>query len=160
MALRRGRGNGAFERKAVSDNGRPVERSGRLRMWVYEQESDELSRAQSPSDLPTLAGTGYSGRGPGRNSPDFQCLQDVGPIPRGYYDIRNPVDHPTPYSLPLKANPETDLCGRSGFFIHGDRETEPPYNPGIASEGRIILSRAVREAVWASGDRLLQVVRG
>jgi hypothetical protein len=45
--------------------------------------------------------------------------------------------------------------GRSAFLVHGDSRKAP----GTASEGCIILPPTVRAAVWASGDRELEVVR-
>lgn len=40
------------------------------------------------------------------------------------------------------------------FRIHGDSIRAP----GTASHGCIILPRAIRDRIWASGDRALQVV--
>ena len=128
-------------------------------MWIYSQSTGKLSRKRSPSDIASLVELGYSGFGPGRNQPDFQCLEDVGPIPRGSYDILAPKAGPTAYSLPLSARPETDLCGRANFLLHGDKALEPPFQLGIASEGCIIVSRRTREEIWSSGDHILEVVR-
>ncbi|HYE46677.1 MAG TPA: hypothetical protein VEA44_12995, partial [Caulobacter sp.] len=47
-----------------------------------------------------------------------------------------------------------EATGRSAFRIHGDSVRAP----GTASKGCIILPRAVREAIWRSGDRDLEVV--
>jgi hypothetical protein len=48
----------------------------------------------------------------------------------------------------------TETFGRSEFRIHGDSIA----HPGMASHGCIILPRAVRDAIWRSGDRALEVV--
>jgi hypothetical protein len=40
--------------------------------------------------------TGYSGIGDGKNDPTKQCIEDVGPIPRGDYKIGDAVDEPSP----------------------------------------------------------------
>ena len=44
--------------------------------------------------------------------------------------------------------------GRSGLLMHGDSKE----HPGSASHGCVILPRSVREEVWQSGDRDLEVV--
>ena len=103
-----------------------------------------------------LLGTGYSGAGDGKNNPATQSMKNVGPIPVGLYRIGSPVDTVThgPHVLPLTPNPQNSMFGRDGFLIHGDSVVAP----GTASEGCIILSRAVRDAISASRDRDLQVV--
>jgi Protein of unknown function (DUF2778) len=53
----------------------------------------------------------------------------------------------------LTPDPSNDMCGRSGFLIHGDSVS----HPGDASDGCIILSRAEREAIVKSGIKLLCV---
>ena len=59
-----------------------------------------------------------------------------------------------PCVLRLEPSAQTDTRGRSGFLIHGDSKTQP----GTASHGCIILPRVVREQVWQSGDRDLEVL--
>ncbi len=99
---------------------------------------------------------GYSGHGEGKNDPACQAIHNVGPIPRGLYEIGEPSDTKThgPYVLHLTPDEGNDMCGRSGFLIHGDSV----INPGTASEGCIILPRAVRERIWNSCDTELEVV--
>jgi hypothetical protein len=48
------------------------------------------------------------------------------------------------------------MCNRSGFYIHGDKVSDP----GNASDGCIILPRASRETINSSTDKSLQVVSG
>jgi hypothetical protein len=120
--------------------------------WTYQQSTGHML-----NDLGELIGVGYSGRYPdGKNLPSMQNIPDVGPLPRGSYTIEPPVDTKThgPYVLWLVPNPENQMFGRSAFGIHGDSVV----HPGTASEGCIIQSRDVREAIWDSGDHLLQVV--
>jgi hypothetical protein len=120
-------------------------------MWKYEQQSGAIVRPDG-----TLLAAGYSGRVPdGKNDPDKQCVVNVGPIPRGWYTIGEPLSTKTkPYYMPLEPNQGTDTCGRSAFQIHGDNTTH------TASTGCIVVSpRALREEIWTSGDRLLRVVR-
>ena len=99
--------------------------------------------------------TGYAGRGRGKNNPNEQCVTDEGPIPRGWWTIGSATNGgPTRISLPLTADSGADVCGRSGFFVHGDSI----LNPGSASHGCIILSKATRERMASSNDPRLRVV--
>jgi hypothetical protein len=119
--------------------------------WTYSQATGELQQ-----DGEHVA-TGYSGTGAGKNNPVMQNVPNVGPIPRGNWTITGPPadtrDH-GPCVLRLEPTPETDTRGRSGFLIHGDSKAQP----GTASHGCIILPRAVREQLWQSGDRDLEVL--
>lgn len=118
--------------------------------WVYDQSLGTLSYGTY------LAGSGYSGAGNGQNNPQMEMDANLGPIPQGQYQIQAPVDDPHmgPYALELLPTGGQNMYGRSGFFIHGDSVE----HPGSASEGCIIMPRAVREQIWESGDTLLQVV--
>jgi Protein of unknown function (DUF2778) len=119
--------------------------------WTYAQRTGELQQ-----DGQHVA-TGYSGAGEGKNNPDMQSVRNVGPIPQGDWTIAGPpvntADH-GPYVLRLIPNDETETFGRSGFLMHGDSKSAP----GTASHGCVIMPRVVREQVWDSGDRDLQVV--
>lgn len=120
-------------------------------MWIYEQRTGRMY-----ADNGALLGVGYSGAGDCKNNPATQSMKDRGPIPTGDYRIGSSVDTVThgPFVLPLTPNPQNEMYGRSGFLIHGDSVV----NPGTASEGCIILSRDVRNAIAASRDYDLQVV--
>jgi hypothetical protein len=87
----------------------------------------------------------------------MQNVVGIGPIPRGLWSIAPPRDTPAhgPYVLPLIPHADTDCCGRDGFLIHGDEVAHAGEH--LASEGCIILDLATREAVWNSGDHVLQV---
>jgi hypothetical protein len=88
----------------------------------------------------------------------MQNVANAGPIPQGNYAIGAPIDLEGgpcgPYVLPLTPAPANQMFGRFGFLIHGDSIAQP----GTASRGCVILSRAIREAIAASGDRELTVV--
>lgn len=87
----------------------------------------------------------------------MQAVHDVGPIPQGEWTIVGPPVNTAghgPYVLLLEPATATNTFGRSGFLMHGDSIE----SPGCASHGCVILPRAVREQVWNSGDRDLQVV--
>lgn len=88
-------------------------------------------------------GKGYSGKGEGLNNPALTARRRMGPIPVGLWQIERPRSHPTlgPVSLPLK--PVDVNTERSAFYIHGDNSK----GDFSASEGCIILPRAVREVI-------------
>lgn len=121
-------------------------------MWVYVQDNGELWRPNW-----TLAGVGYSGApGPGKNNPAYQFVKNIGPIPCGIYNIGMSFTHALkgPVCMRLEPLSGVQLCGRGGFMVHGDSVDKP----GTASEGCIILARAIRTEIQASNDRVLLVV--
>jgi hypothetical protein len=107
------------------------------------------------SNAPTAVFLGYSGAY-GFGSPEFQQDHNVGPLPQGKYTIEKAIDSPTlgALALPLTPDPANEMCGRSGFLIHGENSN----HPGHSSDGCIILSAAARQAISASGDTELQVI--
>jgi hypothetical protein len=121
-------------------------------VWTYVQKTGELLR-----DGLHIA-VGYSGWKNGKNNPELQNVEEVGPIPAGKYLVGTPHDTLThgPFVLPLTPDPGNEMFGRSAFLMHGDSVVDP----GTASRGCIIMSRAVRTEVVESGDKLLQVISG
>ena len=119
-------------------------------MWCWDQSAGTLSRDGK------VVGSGYSGGGRGKNNPSMQAARGVGPIPRGRWRMTAVKDSPNtgPFTIVLEPEPGTDTCGRSAFRVHGDSVA----HPGTASHGCIILPRALRERLWRSGDRLIEVV--
>lgn len=141
--------------------------------WRYQQSTGKLFRsvdppAEQPRPAATeteacgptwqLEGEGYSGHGAGVNNPLMQAERDLGPIPRGFYDISGPFDHPTrgDFVMRLTPRPGDEMFRRSGFLMHGDLKSAPGKH--LASLGCIIMPRDVRERVAESGDKLLEVV--
>jgi hypothetical protein len=122
-------------------------------MWTYHQASGCLEDADG-----AIAGTGYSGHGPGVNNPALQNDPDVGPIPQGFWTISPSFSSPTkgPVVMDLMPNAATETFGRSGFMMHGDSVEHPGAEE--ASLGCIIMARSIRQAVAASADKELQVV--
>lgn len=120
-------------------------------MWTYKQSTGELFDA-----IGRTVGRGYSGAPEAKNDPSRQNEKWTGPIPRGEYLIGPPRTTPThgPYVLTLTPDAGNEMFGRSGFLIHGDSIRLP----GTASEGCVILPRSLREAIWDSGDHVLEVV--
>lgn len=118
-------------------------------MWTYVQSTGDLFHGNEYIE------TGYSGKVPeGKNDPDKECIKNVGPIPRGGYNIGPEKSSPSPVTLILTAdNPGYCNPARDGFLIHGDNST------GTASTGCIILSRRTRERIRDSNDNRLKVVR-
>lgn len=117
-------------------------------VWTYHQKTGELLHDDA------FEGTGYSGRAGGRNNPDAERVQSVGPIPRGRYAIGKPYDHPHlgPCVMNLDAMDGTDTFGRSLFRIHGDNARHD------ASEGCIILGPAIRRHIARSADDEMEVI--
>ncbi len=127
-------------------------------MWKWDQSAGVLTR----NGESVTGGNGYSGAGRGKNNPAMQAARGVGPVPRGIWVIGAPYQSKNtgPFTMPLTARdekPKDDIhqpTGRSAFRIHGDSIK----NPGTASHGCIILPRFVREKIWKSGDREIEVV--
>ena len=109
-----------------------------MKGFIYEQSTGTLAVRNGDYECPLVAG--FAGREAGRNAPDRQCEKSIGPVPRGDYAMRI-VAHPR-FKAPairLDPSPQTELCGRSGFFIHG----------GTESHGCVILDKPSRDAVAA-----------
>ena len=118
-------------------------------MWIWDQSAGELYKDDR------LFSKGYSGNGRGKNNPSMQQAVGIGPIPRGRWIIKSVGDSPNtgPFTIVLEPEKLTEVFGRSAFRIHGDSIK----NPGTASHGCIILPRDIREKIWKSGDRTLEV---
>jgi hypothetical protein len=120
--------------------------------WFYSQRTGILRHNEE------VVACGYSGKGECKNDPLAEAKHNLGPIPRGNYQMGPPRDTDShgPFVIPLRASMENRMYGRGGFLIHGDSRNLP----GQASEGCIIADRPTRERMWASGDRDLDVIEG
>jgi hypothetical protein len=107
--------------------------------------------------------TGYSGFGLGRDNPDWNDVANVGPIPRGVWDIGTEEERGTgPMTLPLTPNEDyrdfntINNTNRDPdtFLIHGDNASQN-YT---ASEGCIILNPEARSTINSHGGGRLHVV--
>ena len=127
-----------------------------MRKWVYHQRSGLMLHVTPENEEGERFLGGYAGCKDGKNCPEMQHVPNRGPIPRGVYRIGDPYDSPDhgPFCLRLTPDSANEMCGRSGFLVHGDSMRDP----GSASEGCIIQARKVRELIHASGDRMLEVV--
>lgn len=56
--------------------------------------------------------------------------------------------------MDLTPDQSNNMFGRSDFRIHGAAKV----NPELSSEGCIVVPFPVRQRVWESGDRSLQVI--
>ncbi|MFM0268275.1 tlde1 domain-containing protein [Paraburkholderia sediminicola] len=119
--------------------------------WSYQQSTGNLSFNGE------FVERGYSGAATGKNNPAMQAVPNIGPIPRGSYQVGEPhtSPHTGTYTLNLTATAGTNTFGRSAFRIHGDSL----HHPGTASEGCIIMGVQTRHRIWVSGDRRLEVIQ-
>ena len=128
-------------------------------MLVYSQSTGRLTEFGTDKFL----GSGYSGFKEGRNNPDLQDKQALGPIPRGFWRIGEVYDSARVgrrtiplYKLDDKPGDDVDaLTGRSAFRIHGDNSR----GDQSASRGCIILPRLIREVITNSSHEILWVTR-
>ena len=124
--------------------------------WTYAQKTGILSH--NGQTVATGYAGGECGRSPiGKNNPAMQNVPKVGPLPCGKYTFGTPVpqSHLGSFAIPLQPSPYNEMFGRSDFYCHGD--TTPSGN---ASEGCVIVPRAIRNAMAASPDQELEVVSG
>ena len=120
-------------------------------MWTYNSSNGTLSH-----DGEIVTTEGWSGHDDGRNDPSMEAHPNLGPIPRGTWEIGDAVNTDThgPVVMPLTPAPGTLTFGRGGFLIHG----ASILNPAESSKGCIILPRPVRLEIAASTDKTLEVV--
>lgn len=125
-------------------------------MWTWRQSTGELFHG------PHCVARGYSGRDWGKNNPSAQTAPGIGPIPCGRWRMTALYDSTRvgPAAIKLDAldvregDDVHQPTHRAAFRIHGDSVTMP----GTASHGCIILPRAIRRQMWASGDHELEVI--
>ena len=125
-------------------------------MWKYEQHSGKLFDPTGKYVALGYAG-GNCGKDPiGLNNTDMEQVKGVGPLPCGLYTFQTPVleSHLGKFAIPLLPDSANVMYGRGGFYVHGDLVIGLPNS---ASEGCIILARAIRDSMWASTDHLLLV---
>ena len=130
-----------------------------MKTWIRFSQSTGAFSYIGDGNIIFPIGVGWAGNGPGKNNPDMQDVHDVGPLPRGLYDIGDPENNPHtgPYSLRLTPHPENEMFGRSDFLIHG-----PALDPsrfGQESKGCAILVRPDRERIVSTGAKTLEVTQ-
>jgi len=125
-------------------------------MWTYNQNTGWLDKNGI-----LVSKNCYSGFGEGVNNPAAESIENVGPIPAGFWTISGPpFDDPEhgPYCLRLSPNPGTVTFGRSGFLMHGDEVEHAGEH--LASHGCIVADYVTRQRVYQSGDTELEVISG
>jgi hypothetical protein len=101
----------------------------------------------------------YSGNGTDKNKINFVNVPNKGAIPPGTYTIVGKrKDEPGRKSLGadslvLRPKASNKMYGRSHFLIHGGN------GKGTASDGCIVTLKSIREKIWASSIRTLEVVK-
>ncbi|MFZ4835148.1 tlde1 domain-containing protein [Rouxiella sp. Mn2063] len=119
--------------------------------WVYDVRKRTFTHNGKLEFTARYAGAiGY------KNDPQFESLQDKGPLPRGRYKIVGvPFTHRRAgrYTLRLSQYPSNNMFGRDGFLIHGDSI----QHPGTASNGCIVLDPRFRHRIYESNDKELIV---
>lgn len=97
----------------------------------------------------------YSGHGSGLNNPGMESVHNLGPIPRGRWEIVEWLDSYPPHGpIVARLKPTAhDAFGRTGFLVHGDTASRD----NTASHGCIILCREARQTWRDSGDTDLLV---
>lgn len=119
-------------------------------MWKYEQRSGALWRPTGG-----LLVKAYSGHGPGLNNPELEAVPDVGPIPKGLWEIGLAFTHDRAGPVTMRLQMQSGaLHGRSGFLIHGDNAK----GDRSASNGCIVAPRWARLEISASPVKSLLVV--
>ena len=126
------------------------------RFITYSQSSGEIHYHDVERDF--IAGNGWAGHGEGKNNPAMERVKSVGPLPKGWYRIGPPENHPVvgPFALRLTPIFGTEMFGRDGFLIHGAAKDMDHY--GQESKGCIVAARVCRERINALGVRRLQVI--
>ena len=124
--------------------------------WIWNITAGEIWHSGS------FVAKGYAGGNCGKNpegvnNPNLTDEPNIGPLPTGKYKFGTPVPngHLGPFAIPLIPDGGNQMFGRSSFYCHGD--TTPAGN---ASEGCIILPRAIRNQIAASPDNDLEVIAG
>ena len=128
-------------------------------MWIYNIRQGTMTAPDG-----TVEGHGYSGQPQYKNDPTAVAIKGEGPIPPGRYRMTSFFNESGPrYAKPkgpivcqLMPVFGTQMFQRSGFMIHGDSIAEP----GHASDGCIILGRAIRLSMSLSDDHELLVLTG
>jgi Protein of unknown function (DUF2778) len=118
--------------------------------WIYNSANGQLFHNGE------LVTTAYSGFSVGQNNPAMESVENVGPIPRGFWNIQPAYEHPVlgPLTMNLEPQPETDTFNRSAFRIHGDDAA----HLGESSHGCIVANHTTRLPISQSTDKVLQIV--
>lgn len=118
-------------------------------MFTYSQSTGILSHGEP-------LGKGYAGHGQGLNNPKLEMVHNLGPIPKGVWEIGVWFDDKHLGVCVAALRPtDQEVYGRGGFFIHGDNKRMN----FTASDGCIILDKTLRNAIKASGEKYIKVIQ-
>jgi hypothetical protein len=102
----------------------------------------------------------YSGNGKWKNQSASQCVRNHGPLPRGKYNIGKMLrSHGSlgKHVIPLTPQNNLLICGRSHFYIHGDKIAIALR--GTASDGCIVTPFTIRKMIDDNKISELEVVK-
>jgi hypothetical protein len=124
---------------------------------VFSQSTGAINVTDANGNTVAIGTEGYAGQGEGKNNPDMQNKENVGPIPQGAWKIEpGSSNSKGPLTIKLIPDPSTETFNRKDFRIHGEKL--PPAEPGNASEGCIIHSRDIRQSIVDLNGGILIVV--
>ncbi len=123
---------------------------------TFNQSTGQIDFHDTDQDF--VLGIGRAWNGLGKNNPSMQSVRGVGPLPCGWYTIREPFNHPTcgPFVPRLTPDPGTEMFGWDGFLIHG--AALDPAKQGQESKGCIVAARVIRKRIHTLGARRLRLI--
>ena len=102
--------------------------------YTYSQSAHRFSGTAYDGSWIDTTGCCSGQSGSCRNNPSCQCQISVGPLPQGTYTLGSMFTFKgMPYCYELYPSSSNNMCGRSGFLIHGG---DCSGNP---SEGCIVI---------------------
>jgi RHS repeat-associated protein len=135
-------------------------------LWLYHSGTGRWEHQDDLTGVITYVGYGYAGSlsGGGYNNTAMQNIENVGPLPIGFYTIGPQQGITTSDGRLLRAameltpDPENIMFGRPGrWFFHGftQKKGKDPYD---SSEGCPVAGRTLRDKIGKSPDRRLLVI--
>jgi hypothetical protein len=118
-------------------------------LYTYSQSGHHFSGPAYDGSYIDTYGCCSGQSGSCRNNPACQCQVSVGPLPQGTYSLGNMMTFKgMPYSYELYPASSNNMCGRSGFLIHGGACSGNP------SEGCIVIENESTRYKIKSGATL------
>ena len=117
--------------------------------YTYSQSAHRFSGTAYDGTYIDTTGCCSGQSGSCRNNPSCQCQVSVGPLPQGKYSLGNMMTFKgMPYCYELYPIASNNMCGRSGFLIHGGSCSGNP------SEGCIVIENESTRYKIKSGATL------
>jgi hypothetical protein len=118
-------------------------------LYTYSQSGHRFSGPAYDGSYIDTTGCCSGQSGSCRNNPSCQCQVAVGPLPQGTYSLGNMMTFKgMPYCYELYPASSNNMCGRSGFLIHGGGCSGNP------SEGCIVIENESTRYKIKSGASL------